>query len=287
MPIRGGTYRDMPIALATMHRKELALAKPFRRQLGAAIVVPPGIDTDTLGTFTGEIPRAGTIVETARAKALLGMNATGLRRGLASEGSFGPHPYIPFVPRCTEVLFFIDQENEVAFYESITTHRTNFQSFVCRAGDDISEFLAATGFPRHAIVVAPEPAVSGMPPVKGITSIDELEKAIAREALVSPDRNVRLTTDMRAHFNPTRMAVIRALGHRLANRLATRCPQCKSPGFGIRAIVRGLPCGWCGAPTELAFAKTIRCAECRFESWTRLRYVLDTAEPGHCQYCNP
>jgi hypothetical protein len=277
----------MRVALATMHGKETALASPFRRQLGATIVVADGIDTDSFGTFTGEVPRAGTPIEAARAKALLGTKATGLRCGLASEGSFGPHPYVPLVPRCTEVLFFIDQESDVEIYETITTPRTNFQSQLCRAGDDVSHFLRSTGFPRHALVVAPEPAIFGTAPVKGVTSLEELEQAIARAAPASPDGTARLTTDMRAHLNPTRMAVIRALGHRLAKRLATRCPACDSPGFGIRDIVRGLPCGWCGQPTELAVAESTRCAECNFSMRTRLQHIPKTADPAHCQYCNP
>ena len=270
-----------------MHGKETALASPFRRQLGATIVVADGIDTDSLGTFTGEVPRAGTIIEAARAKALMGTKATGLRCGLASEGSFGPHPYIPLVPRCTEVVFFVDQVSDVEIYETITTPRTNFQSHVCRAGDDVSRFLTTARFPRHALVVAPEAALFGTVPVKGVSSLEELKEAIAQAAPASPNGTVRLMTDMRAHANPTRMAVIRALGHRLAKRLATQCPECDSPGFGIRDVVIGLPCEWCGEPTGLAVAESTRCVECKFTVCTRLQHIPKTADPGHCQYCNP
>ncbi|MEZ5786523.1 MAG: hypothetical protein R3D62_08665 [Xanthobacteraceae bacterium] len=59
--------------LATMHGKEVAIAPALRERLGLIVEVAEGIDTDRLGTFTGEIPRAGTIEEAAIAKARLGM----------------------------------------------------------------------------------------------------------------------------------------------------------------------------------------------------------------------
>ena len=64
-------YNGARIALGTMHAKERALAKPFARILGAELVVPHDIDTDAYGTFTGETPRAGTMLDAARAKPVL------------------------------------------------------------------------------------------------------------------------------------------------------------------------------------------------------------------------
>ena len=65
-------------ALATMHGKEAAIAPAFRDRLGLVLETPQVIDTDALGTFTGEIPRVGSMRKTAIAKARLGMAATGL-----------------------------------------------------------------------------------------------------------------------------------------------------------------------------------------------------------------
>lgn len=76
-------YRGKPVALATKHDKQRAIAP--------ALTVSPGlrvrlanVDTDALGTFTGEIARLGTPRETALAKARLGIEATGIPRGLGS-----------------------------------------------------------------------------------------------------------------------------------------------------------------------------------------------------------
>ena len=51
-----------------------------------------------------------------------------------------------------------------------------------------------------------------------------------------------LIADMRAHRNPTRMRVLRALSWKLAKRLERLCPKCDAPGFGSIGNRRGLPC---------------------------------------------
>lgn len=59
-------------ALATMHGKEKAIAPAFKRHLGMSVLPCDFIDTDAFGTFTGEIVRQATPLETAIAKAKLG-----------------------------------------------------------------------------------------------------------------------------------------------------------------------------------------------------------------------
>jgi len=287
MLIDDGPYQNQAVAFATMHDKEKAVAKAFARQLAASITIPVGIDTDALGTFTGEVPRAGTMAEAARAKALLAMKLTGLRCGRGSEGSFGPHRYIPFIPRNTELLLFVDQKDEIEVCETLMTHRTNYRNLTCRPGQDISDFLKSIGFPRHAVVVTPNAPMTAMLPIKGIKSATDLTEAILKASDASSDRAVRIVTDMRAHLNPTQMAVIRALANRLARRLATRCPECGTPGFGVADIARGVPCGWCGEPTQMAIAEIRQCAKCSYETSSRIKSVPETADSGSCEYCNP
>jgi hypothetical protein len=105
---RVAPYAGRRIALATMHGKDSAIAPPLRLRVGADLVVPVGLDTDALGTFTGEIERKGTMREVAIAKARLGMVATGLQLGLASEGSYGPHSSVPFMAAGVELLALVD-----------------------------------------------------------------------------------------------------------------------------------------------------------------------------------
>ena len=73
-----------------MHRKEEAIAPALMSALGLLVEPTAGLDTDQLGTFSGEIPRSGTMLEVAVRKARLGMSVMGLPLGLASEGTFGP-----------------------------------------------------------------------------------------------------------------------------------------------------------------------------------------------------
>jgi hypothetical protein len=64
-----------------MHGKAAAL-QPRCPRLQARLVAAEGIDTDALGTFSGEIPRRLSPLDTAVAKARLAMAATGLPPGL-------------------------------------------------------------------------------------------------------------------------------------------------------------------------------------------------------------
>jgi len=110
-------YAGRAAVLATRHGKERLLGRPLRVTPGLRLRVPPDLDTDALGTFTGEVARVGTPLEVARRKARLGMEAMGLPLGLASEGSFGPHPTIPFLPADHELLLFVDDERGVETVE--------------------------------------------------------------------------------------------------------------------------------------------------------------------------
>ena len=80
------SYRGRRVALLTRHGKERALAPVLEPALGCRVERVGGYDTDQLGTFTREIPRAGTQLEAARRKARIGMELAGLPLGLASEG---------------------------------------------------------------------------------------------------------------------------------------------------------------------------------------------------------
>jgi len=66
-------YQDQTIAFLTQHGKEDLLRPLLAPALGCQLVRAEGFDTDTLGTFSGEIPRPDTQLQTARQKARLGM----------------------------------------------------------------------------------------------------------------------------------------------------------------------------------------------------------------------
>ncbi|MFN2328336.1 MAG: DUF6671 family protein [Chromatocurvus sp.] len=282
-------YTGRRIALATMHRKEAVIAPPMRRVLGVELVVPAGLDTDALGTFSGEIPRQGTMGDVAVAKARMGMLAAGVGMGLASEGSYGPHPEIPVIAVGRELLVLVDDERGIVVFESLIDDAPRFAHVTASPGADITSFLAASGFPEHAMIVGPnEPATDG-PFVKGIRDAPRLYEAISGAAGSSRDGLALVQTDMRAHMNPTRNAALGRLADRLAVRLTQRCPACGTPGFGIVDVEIGLPCRECGGPSVLMLGEIHGCActECAHREHYPRPDRLEYATPADCPYCNP
>ncbi len=277
-------YAGMTIALATMHGKADALAPAFAT-LGVSLAVPAGIDTDALGTFSGEIPRLQPPLETAIAKARLAMAAAGLPLGLATEGSFGPDPLIGFVAMHREVAVLVDDLHVQVVCEWRNSHETNFASRVVGSASELDEVqLGRWGFPMHALIVRGEP--SG-PVIKSLHDRSGLEDAIAACVAGSPMRQARIETDMRAHLNPTRMRQISQLGERLVERLRCCCPRCRAPGFGRVDVVTGLPCGWCGSPTAAVLAEIHGCAACSERLQLPRSDGLRQSDPAQCDLCNP
>lgn len=280
-------YTGRRVALATLHDKARALAQAFDT-LGMRLVVSEEVDTDALGTFSGEIPRRGTALETAVAKARLGMAATGLPLGLATEGSFGPDPAIGFVPLHRELAVLVDDLHGQVVCESLHTHDTNHGGLSYPPGHrPTGAELARWGFPAHALLVRSEPFGHGARVRKGLRDHAALEAALVDCAAASPEGWVRVETDMRAHCNPTRMRHIEALGLRLVERLRRRCPACAAPGFGRIDVVPGLPCAGCGTPTRDILSEVHGCNACGERRDLPRGDGLRHADPASCDRCNP
>lgn len=272
-------YEGSRAALATCHGKAQAIAPPLAAWTGLALVVPEGLDTDSLGTFTGEVTRPAPMRETARMKARLGMAASGLPFGIASEGSFGPHPVLPFVAAAHELLLLVDDVQGIEIAEVQTSENTNFATLDITPGDDLEAFLSRVGFPEHALIVR-----AGKTLTKGIHSPALLTETIARGLREGP---VRIETDMRAHMNPTRMKEIARLADTFARRIATACPVCAAPGFGIIRSMPGLPCCVCATPTPLVRARVMGCARCGHEALHPRTDGRNAAAAAECPECNP
>ena len=84
-------FRGRSVALLTKHGKAAVIA-PVLAELDLTVVHSEDFDTDTLGTFSGEVERTLSPLECARTKAKLACKFTGLDIGLGSEGSFGGGP---------------------------------------------------------------------------------------------------------------------------------------------------------------------------------------------------
>ncbi|MEI7599399.1 MAG: DUF6671 family protein [Aestuariivirga sp.] len=271
------SYHGLIAALATQHGKEKAITPPLAAMTGLAVTVPQGIDTDALGTFTGETPRLASMRETLRTKAQLGMEATGLPIGIASEGSFGPHPFVPFLAGGVEMIVFIDHTRGIEVVEQAVSENTNFASLWITQCADVDGFLARIGFPEHAVVLRSSDHI-----IKGINSRGELDHLLRHCG-----EGARIETDMRAHLNPTRMTEIGKLAEKLASRIATPCPACSTPAFGTLRHEAGLRCEDCGAPTQLVRSIVKGCALCRHEEHLPRTDGRTFATAAECPECNP
>jgi hypothetical protein len=249
------------------------------------IDVPDALDTDCLGTFTGEVPRPGTAEQIVVAKARLGMARTGQSLGLATEGSFGPHPVVPFIAAARELIALIDDERGIIVRESLMSTNTNFGNLILRPEEPIDSFLTQIAFPAHAVIVRPN--IGPGQTHKGITDRELLQILLNDSAHDSEDGQARLETDMRAHFNPTRMIEIGKLATKLAQRLKTLCPACGTPGFGTVRTVPGLTCKDCGTDTQMIRSIISGCVACDYEVEGPRSDGRTHATPAECPECNP
>lgn len=281
-----GPYRGKQAVLTTMHGKETVIGPVLRQELGLE-VVPIGLDTDSLGTFSGEIPRAGTMREAAIAKARLGMVATGLRIGLASEGSYGPHPHVPFLAGGIELMVLVDDTRGIVVTEHLVEDAPVFDHAFARTSEELGPFLERIEFPRHAVIVKPAMDAPAGFVYKGLRRRDELTAAVSACALLSGDRRALVQTDMRAHMNPTRMDSIRRLASALADRLSQLCPECSATGYGQVDVESGLPCEDCGAPSIMIQHRVFGCVACDHRERRPRSDGRAHADPGHCPLCNP
>ena len=277
-------YSGRPVALLTQHGKERVIAVALEPALGCRVERVTGYDTDLLGTFTRNIPRAGTQLEAARRKARLGMDLSGLPLGIASEGSFVPDPFTGMFPWNVEFMIWIDDERGLEIV-GVAQGKTNCAHVLTANWQEAEAFARRAEFPEHHLVVRPEgendPRIR-----KGIADWTDLQAAFAWALDQSESRCAFIETDMRAHANPTRMDNIRLAAEDLASKLSSFCPACGTPGFWIVEHLAGLPCEACGAPTHETCADVYGCCKCAHRV-TRERTGAVHASAGRCDYCNP
>ena len=280
-------YQGRQVVLATKHQKEQVLGPPLQSAVGLSLCLPDNLDTDLLGTFTGEVERVGSPRETAIQKARWGMAVMDMSLGLASEGSFGPDPQILFVPTSHELLAFVDDERGITVIEQIIDPETNYDHVAAHDLTTLEKFLTRVQFPSHGLIVRPN---SGLQPgllFKGITDTASLQDAVKTCSSSSEDGLAHVETDMRAHMNPTRRKVLKKVAQMLGQRLATLCPQCSTPGWGRVDLIKGLPCEWCGEKTLLTHTEVYGCVHCDYQENHPRHDGIRYASPAYCPSCNP
>ncbi|PAW94697.1 hypothetical protein CKK33_14815 [Mucilaginibacter sp. MD40] len=270
--------------IATHHRKEDAIGPVFREKFEANIIVPENFNTDVFGTFSGEIERTGTPLETARRKSKAASEAFNANLVIASEGSFGPHPSLYFIPADDEILLLTDYENNLEIAVREVSTKTNFAGKEVKTRDELKSFCETSGFPDHKVILKTvDEGHSTI--IKDIQSWDELQSTA--EMLLAIYGKLLIETDMRAMNNPTRMSVIAQAAEKLANLMNSKCPRCKTPGFDVGKSEPGLPCSLCKLPTESTLKHVYICKKCGYHEDLYYPYKKTFEDPQYCQWCNP
>jgi hypothetical protein len=283
---RTSPYAGSCIVLTTKHAKSIAVAPPLRDRLAVGLL-EFAQDTDLLGTFTGEVEREGTAFDCAKRKCETSLDTLGADYVLASEGSFGPHPLLPFLPCDHEVLHFVDRKRGFDLSVSHLSENTNYRMQSVGTLEELERFAVEAKFPSHALIVRPNDRMDNTVLIKGIDTREGLETAFLESRRHSGDGKVWVQTDMRAHRNPSRMAVIGEAAEKLAQRLATTCPACGTPGWGSLRTEVGLPCEYCAEPTEMVVRTIFGCVLCAHTEAMPRPDGLLAAPQGQCGFCNP
>jgi hypothetical protein len=281
-------FTNRVAVVATMHQKQRVIAPLLEQKLGVKVIVPQDFNTDIFGTFTRVIKRPDTQIATARLKAKKALDVTGESLAIASEGSFVPHPSIPFITSNREIVIFLDQENDLEIIGEEFSTDTNFNHQVVESLEQAYNFAKKVGFPQHGLVVMyDESPKDNSEIIKGITTEKQLVEAVNHALVNSLRGKVHIETDMRAMYNPTRMKNIESATHNLIRKINTLCPNCSTPGFDITRRIKGLPCEMCGIPTALTRAVIYQCQKCGFSQEKLYPEGKEFAEPALCIYCNP
>lgn len=271
------------IALATKHGK-LAQLSPHFEGLPDWDLRLAEIDTDAFGTFSGETPRTLSPRETAINKARAGAELLGSDYGLASEGSIGPHPQIPFATADHELLALVCLSMNFVVVEShLSTEIQAFQQNVTPE-TDLDQIVAKLGLPEHGAIVHyrinSEPLV-----IKGIVDPGELIQLLT-ELLSQNVTNLRVENDFRAMFSPSRQSNISSCAEKLVQRIQSRCPECNEIGWGKTGYEFGLPCSECSQMSyAVPHSEKYGCVTCDHGELVSLGKT--TVSPARCDFCNP
>ena len=277
-------FKGRKLVIATKHNKEKVIGPLIEAALSVHCFIPKNFDTDLLGTFTGEVERNDDPVTTLRNKCLSAMEVTGCDLGIASEGSFGPHPSIFFVSADDELLIFIDKKNNLEIIVRELSIKTNFNGAEIKTENQLHEFATTANFPSHGLILR-KAKDDFSEIIKGFTNWQTLTETF--KIFIEKFGIAYAETDMRALYNPTRMEVIETTAKKLVEKIKSQCPVCHTSGFGITEVKNGLPCSLCGFPTRSALSFIYECKKCGFIKEEKYPHNKTKEDPMYCDICNP
>ncbi len=277
-------FKGRKLVIATKHKKEEAIAPLLEKMLGVKCFVPKNMDTDTLGTFTGEVARTDNPLAVARKKCEIAMALTNCDLAVSSEGSFGTHPVLFFAQANNELLILIDKKNNLEISASALSAETNFDASKIKSEKELIAFANKIKFPSHGLIIRKEKeSKEGI--YKDITCWKSLKEVFKK--VISKYGEAYVETDMRAMNNPSRMLVIKAASKKLITKIQACCPQCNTLGFGITETKKGLPCQICNFSTRSILSYIYTCKKCLFTKEEKYPNNKKVEDPMYCDICNP
>lgn len=277
-------FHQRKIVIATMHKKETIIAPLLEKYFDADCIVTTHLNTDLLGTFSGERERKDNPIATARKKCILAMDETGCDLAIASEGSFGAHPYSFFSRADDELVLLVDRKNNMELYGRALSTETNFDGTHVKSISEALDFAKNVQFPTHGLIIKNKKE-QPTHVKKGIIDPHTFEQTI--QDMLSTYGPIWIETDMRAMFNPTRLAVIEEATQNLIAKMVSHCPSCNYPGYWVIDRLSGLPCALCNQPTQSTLAHLYGCIKCDHSDQKQFPNQKTTEDPTFCDFCNP
>ena len=279
-------YAGRTVLVATKHGKAEIL-RPIFAELGMSCVEGT-IDTDQFGTFSMEVKREGTVLETLRKKihACLAKNPFA-PFVIASEGTFGAHQDFGFLPVGIEALLFYDVEAEIETYAEYVDLNPIAAELEFDSSDTetVNKFLAKINFPETGVIVYPANSTTLV--FKGLHSRKDVDESIDQITNLLGETRLMIATDLRANHCPTRQDAIREAGQKMIKKLQELCPACATPGFSCLDTSGALECDACGSETRLIKSEIWACKCCYYQEEKLRADGRTTAAPGECDVCNP
>lgn len=278
-------FHGRTLLIATNHGKEKALAPLLEKELGVKCILPPSdFNSDQFGTFTGEVERKNDPLTTLRQKCTAAQNLCKIDLGVATEGSFGAHPSMPFTPANDELIILIDLKNNLEIVARELSLQTNYNKLPVTSSKDLREFAIRAGFPNHRLILSYENNKK-REFIKNIDNPVKLFRSYLR--IAEKHSSIMVETDMRAMSNPTRMEVIGNAARNLIKKIKSCCPECGRPGFDTSKFITGLPCRLCGKPTRSVLSIELACKGCNHTEIQEYPDSRSYEDPMYCDHCNP
>lgn len=278
-------FQGRTLLIATNHGKEEVLAPLLEKELDVKCILPSSdFNSDLFGTFTGEVERKNDPLTTLRQKCATALKHCTADLGVATEGSFGPHPAIPFSPANDELIILIDLRNKLEIVAREISLQTNYHKTPVTSSKELREFAIRTGFPNHKLILSYKKKEK-TEFIKNTGTPGQLFRCYME--LSEKYDDIWVETDMRAMNNPTRMEVIGKAAQSLLKKINSLCPACSRPGFDGVKFNPGLPCRLCGAPTRSILSIEFVCEGCSYSEIRKFPDSRMNEDPKYCDRCNP